>query len=31
MDVSIGVPNAVPGASGGELVEWARRADAVGL
>src|SRR3954471_19823576 len=31
MDVAIGLPNAVPGASGGELVEWARRADARGF
>ena len=31
MDVSIGLPNAVPGASGGELVEWARKADARGF
>jgi alkanesulfonate monooxygenase SsuD/methylene tetrahydromethanopterin reductase-like flavin-dependent oxidoreductase (luciferase family) len=31
MDVSIGLPNAVPGTSGGELVEWARRADARGF
>ena len=31
MDVSIGLPNAVPGTTGGELVEWARRADARGF
>jgi alkanesulfonate monooxygenase SsuD/methylene tetrahydromethanopterin reductase-like flavin-dependent oxidoreductase (luciferase family) len=31
MDVAIGLPNAVPGASGGQLVEWARRADARGF
>jgi len=31
MDVSIGLPNAVPGTSGGELVEWARRAEARGF
>ena len=31
MDVSIGLPNAVPGTSGSELVEWARRADARGF
>ncbi len=31
MDVSIGLPNAVPGTSGDELVEWARRADARGF
>lgn len=31
MDVSIGLPNAVPGTTGGELVEWARRADGRGF
>jgi alkanesulfonate monooxygenase SsuD/methylene tetrahydromethanopterin reductase-like flavin-dependent oxidoreductase (luciferase family) len=31
MDVAIGLPNAVPGTSGGQLVEWARRADARGF
>ncbi len=31
MDVAIGLPNAVPGTSGGELVEWARRAEARGF
>lgn len=31
MDVAIGLPNAVPGTTGGELVEWARRADARGF
>jgi len=31
MDVSIGLPNAVPETSGSELVEWARRADARGF
>lgn len=31
MDVAIGLPNAVPGATGGQLVEWARRADARGF
>lgn len=25
MDVGIGLPNAVPGMSGGRLVEWVRR------
>jgi hypothetical protein len=30
MDVSIGLPNAVPGTTGAELTEWARRADARG-
>ena len=31
MDVAIGLPNAVPGATGGQLTEWARRADARGF
>jgi alkanesulfonate monooxygenase SsuD/methylene tetrahydromethanopterin reductase-like flavin-dependent oxidoreductase (luciferase family) len=31
MDVGIGLPNAVPGATGGQLVEWARRAEARGF
>jgi alkanesulfonate monooxygenase SsuD/methylene tetrahydromethanopterin reductase-like flavin-dependent oxidoreductase (luciferase family) len=31
MDVSIGLPNAVPGTDGNRLVEWARRADACGF
>jgi len=31
MDIAIGLPNAVPGATGGQLVEWARRADARGF
>lgn len=31
MDVAIGLPNAVPGTTGGEIVEWARRADARGF
>ncbi|HEX7244943.1 MAG TPA: LLM class flavin-dependent oxidoreductase [Solirubrobacterales bacterium] len=31
MDVGIGLPNAVPGATGGQLVEWARRADERGF
>jgi alkanesulfonate monooxygenase SsuD/methylene tetrahydromethanopterin reductase-like flavin-dependent oxidoreductase (luciferase family) len=31
MEVSIGLPNAVPGATGGQLVEWARRAEARGF
>ena len=31
MDVSIGLPNAVPGTSGGQLVEWARKAEACGF
>jgi alkanesulfonate monooxygenase SsuD/methylene tetrahydromethanopterin reductase-like flavin-dependent oxidoreductase (luciferase family) len=31
MDVAIGLPNAVPGTSGEQLVEWARRAEARGF
>lgn len=31
MDVAIALPNAVPGASGAQLVEWARRAEARGF
>src|SRR6187551_682359 len=31
MDVAVGLPNAVPGTTGGQLVEWARRADARGF
>jgi len=31
MDVAIGLPNAVPGTSGAELTEWARRAEARGF
>jgi alkanesulfonate monooxygenase SsuD/methylene tetrahydromethanopterin reductase-like flavin-dependent oxidoreductase (luciferase family) len=31
MEVGIGLPNAVPGATGGQLIEWARRADARGF
>lgn len=31
MDVGIGLPNAIPAATGGQLVEWARRADARGF
>jgi len=31
MDVAIGLPNAVPGTTGEELAEWARRADARGF
>jgi hypothetical protein len=27
MDVAIGLPNAVPGTTGAELTEWARRAE----
>jgi alkanesulfonate monooxygenase SsuD/methylene tetrahydromethanopterin reductase-like flavin-dependent oxidoreductase (luciferase family) len=31
MDIAIGLPNAVPGTTGGQIVEWARRADARGF
>jgi alkanesulfonate monooxygenase SsuD/methylene tetrahydromethanopterin reductase-like flavin-dependent oxidoreductase (luciferase family) len=31
MDVGIGLPNAVPGTSGAQLAEWARRADGRGF
>lgn len=31
MDVGIALPNSVPGATGAELTEWARRADARGF
>ncbi len=31
MDVAIGMPNAVSGTSGEQLVEWARRAEARGF
>jgi alkanesulfonate monooxygenase SsuD/methylene tetrahydromethanopterin reductase-like flavin-dependent oxidoreductase (luciferase family) len=31
MEIAIGLPNAVPGTTGGQLVEWARRADARGF
>ena len=31
MDVAIGLPNAVPGTTGEQLTEWARRADARGF
>lgn len=31
MDIGIGVPNSVRGTSGGQLLEWARRADAAGF
>jgi alkanesulfonate monooxygenase SsuD/methylene tetrahydromethanopterin reductase-like flavin-dependent oxidoreductase (luciferase family) len=31
MEISIGLPNAVPGATGEQLVEWARRAEARGF
>ncbi|MDQ4132251.1 MAG: LLM class flavin-dependent oxidoreductase [Actinomycetota bacterium] len=31
MDIGIGIPNTVPGASGSDLLEWARRAEAAGF
>lgn len=31
MKLGIGLPNAVPGAAGGDLIEWARRAEARGF
>jgi hypothetical protein len=31
MEISIGLPNAVPGTTGEQLVEWARRAEARAL
>jgi alkanesulfonate monooxygenase SsuD/methylene tetrahydromethanopterin reductase-like flavin-dependent oxidoreductase (luciferase family) len=31
MDIGIGIPNTVPGATGPQLLEWARRADAAGF
>ena len=31
MDISIGLPNTVPGASGAQLLEWARRAEHAGF
>ena len=31
MDVGIGLPNTVPGATGEQIVEWARRAEACGF
>jgi alkanesulfonate monooxygenase SsuD/methylene tetrahydromethanopterin reductase-like flavin-dependent oxidoreductase (luciferase family) len=31
MDVGIGLPNAVPGTTGEQLTEWARKADAAGF
>jgi len=31
MDLAIGLPNAVPGTTGGELTEWAKRAEAHGF
>jgi len=31
MDIGIGIPNTVPGATGAELLEWARRSEAAGF
>jgi alkanesulfonate monooxygenase SsuD/methylene tetrahydromethanopterin reductase-like flavin-dependent oxidoreductase (luciferase family) len=31
MDIAVGLPNAVPGTSGAQLTEWARRAEARGF
>lgn len=31
MDIGVGLPSAVPGFSGGELIEWARRAERLGF
>ncbi len=31
MDIGIGIPNSVPGATGPQLLEWARRAEAAGF
>jgi alkanesulfonate monooxygenase SsuD/methylene tetrahydromethanopterin reductase-like flavin-dependent oxidoreductase (luciferase family) len=31
VDISIGIPNTVPGASGAQLLEWARRAEQAGF
>ena len=31
MDIGIGIPNTVPGTTGSQLLEWARRADAAGF
>ena len=31
MDVGIGLPNTVPGTTGDQLTEWARRADRAGF
>ncbi|MPZ87143.1 MAG: LLM class flavin-dependent oxidoreductase [Nitriliruptorales bacterium] len=31
MDIGIGIPNSVPGTTGGQLLEWARRAEAAGF
>ena len=31
MDIGIGIPNTTPGATGKDLLEWARRADSAGF
>lgn len=31
MDVGIGIPNSIPGTTGSQLLEWARRAEAAGF
>lgn len=31
MDIGIGIPNTIPGTSGTQLLDWARRADAAGF
>ena len=31
MDIGIGLPNAVPGTTGAQLIDWARRADSAGF
>ena len=31
MEIGIGLPNAIPGVEGSDLIEWARRADAAGF
>ena len=31
MDIGIGIPNSIPGATGQQLLEWARRAEAAGF
>jgi alkanesulfonate monooxygenase SsuD/methylene tetrahydromethanopterin reductase-like flavin-dependent oxidoreductase (luciferase family) len=31
MDIGIGLPTTIPGATGAELIDWARRADAAGF
>jgi len=31
MDIGIGIPNSIPGTTGGQLLDWARRADSAGF